>query len=57
MGYLNNEKATKETYEPDGYLHSGDLGSIDSGGLITIQDRIKELVKVFIIFRLIIRIY
>jgi 4-coumarate--CoA ligase len=56
MGYLNNEKATKETYEPDGYLHSGDLGSIDSGGLITIQDRIKELIKVFIIFRLIIRI-
>lgn len=57
MGYLNNDKATKETYEADGYLHSGDLGSINSDGLITIQDRIKELVKVPIILHLAAHIY
>lgn len=46
MGYLNNEKATRETFEQDGYLRTGDQGSIDENGLITIQDRIKELIKV-----------
>ena len=46
MGYLNNEKATKETFDADGFLHTGDVGSIDEEGLITITDRKKELVKV-----------
>lgn len=46
MGYLNNEKATKETFDEDGYLHTGDQGSIDENGVITILDRIKELIKV-----------
>ncbi|KAJ9605985.1 hypothetical protein H2200_009834 [Cladophialophora chaetospira] len=46
MGYLDNPKATRETFEPDGWLHSGDLGTIDDKGFIIIQDRIKELIKV-----------
>lgn len=46
MGYLNNDYATRETYGDDGFLHTGDLGSIDEIGLVTIQDRIKELIKV-----------
>ncbi|KAF2724363.1 acetyl-CoA synthetase-like protein [Polychaeton citri CBS 116435] len=46
MGYLNNEKATKETFDEDGYLHTGDQGVIDEDGLITILDRIKEMIKV-----------
>ena len=46
MGYLNNEKATKETFDEDGYLHTGDQGSINEAGLITITDRIKEMIKV-----------
>ncbi|KAI0448553.1 acetyl-CoA synthetase-like protein [Xylaria acuta] len=46
MGYLNNEKATRETFDIDGFLHTGDQGVIDSEGFITITDRIKELIKV-----------
>lgn len=46
MGYLNNEKATKETFDEQGFLHTGDQGSIDKDGIITILDRIKELIKV-----------
>lgn len=46
MGYLNNEKATKETFDEEGYLHTGDQGFIDTRGVITISDRIKELIKV-----------
>ncbi|EME80927.1 uncharacterized protein MYCFIDRAFT_215787 [Pseudocercospora fijiensis CIRAD86] len=46
MGYLNNEKATKETFDEQGYLHTGDVGAIDEHGVITILDRIKELIKV-----------
>lgn len=43
---LNNEKATKDTYEPDGFLHTGDQGYIDEDGIIHISDRLKELIKV-----------
>ncbi|KAK0364951.1 hypothetical protein LTR91_021402 [Friedmanniomyces endolithicus] len=46
MGYLNNEKASKETFDGEGYLHTGDQGAIDKDGIITITDRIKELIKV-----------
>ncbi|KAK8138566.1 hypothetical protein PG984_001946 [Apiospora sp. TS-2023a] len=46
MGYLNNDKATKETFDADGFLHTGDEGMIDDEGFITITDRIKEMIKV-----------
>lgn len=46
MGYLNNEKATRETFDTDGWLHTGDVGYIDSEGIITITGRIKEMIKV-----------
>ena len=46
MGYLNNEKATRETYEPDGFLRTGDIATIDSEGRVWIRDRKKELIKV-----------
>lgn len=39
MGYLNNEKATKETYDADGFLHTGDIAVVDKQGLVTIVDR------------------
>jgi len=46
MGYLNNEKATRDTFDADGFLHTGDRGAIDEEGMIHISDRIKELIKV-----------
>lgn len=46
MGYLYNEKATKETFDEEGWLHTGDMGVMDDEGFITITDRIKEMIKV-----------
>ena len=44
-GYLNNETATKETIDDDGWLHTGDLAQVDHKGLVYIVDRLKELIK------------
>ena len=46
MGYLNNPKATAETFDQDGWLHTGDQGIVDEQGMLTITDRIKEMIKV-----------
>ncbi|KAE9364589.1 4-coumarate-CoA ligase 2 [Stipitochalara longipes BDJ] len=46
MGYFNNEKATRDAFDDEGFLRTGDEGSIDSEGFITIHDRIKEMIKV-----------
>jgi len=46
MGYLNNPKATAETFDSDGWLHSGDQGRIDEFGMIWVLDRLKEMIKV-----------
>jgi 4-coumarate--CoA ligase len=45
-GYLDNEKATKETIKEHGWLHSGDSAYYDEIGNIFIVDRLKELIKV-----------
>ena len=44
-GYLNNDKATKETLTEDGWLKTGDIAIIDADGFMFIVDRLKELIK------------
>ncbi|XP_011062484.1 PREDICTED: long-chain-fatty-acid--CoA ligase ACSBG2-like [Acromyrmex echinatior] len=44
MGYLNAPKQTEEAKDKNGWLHSGDLGKLDSKGNLFITGRIKELV-------------
>ncbi|KAF2482321.1 hypothetical protein BDY17DRAFT_324611 [Neohortaea acidophila] len=46
LGYLNNPKASAETFDKDGFFHTGDVGHFDDEGLIHIEDRIKEMIKV-----------
>jgi acyl-CoA synthetase (AMP-forming)/AMP-acid ligase II len=44
-GYLGNEKATLETIDDGGWLHTGDLARVDACGCVYIVDRLKELIK------------
>ena len=46
MGYLNNPTATAETFDKEGFFHTGDVGHLDDEGLFHIEDRIKEMIKV-----------
>lgn len=44
-GYINDDAATKETIDKDGWLHSGDIAYYDEDKQFYIVDRIKELIK------------
>ncbi|KAH9519671.1 4-coumarate--CoA ligase 1 [Bulinus truncatus] len=44
-GYFNNQQATDQMIEPDGWLHTGDIGHVKNDGMLFVQDRLKELIK------------
>jgi HIP---CoA ligase len=43
QGYLNDSEATNRTIDAEGWLHTGDLGSLDDAGNLRITDRIKDM--------------
>jgi len=44
QGYWNNQTATKEMIDEDGWLHTGDVGTLDDEGFLAITGRKKDLI-------------
>ena len=43
VGYFEDEAATRETIDAEGWLHTGDVGTMDEAGYLRITDRIKDM--------------
>lgn len=44
MGYLNQPEKTAETIDAEGWLHTGDVGTVDGEGFYRISDRLKDII-------------
>ncbi|XP_070492631.1 uncharacterized protein [Chironomus tepperi] len=45
LGYANNEEGTRNAFDPEGWLKTGDLGYLTEDGEIFIVDRKKDMIK------------
>ena len=43
QGYFEDAKATAETIDAEGWLHTGDVGTLDARGYLRITDRLKDM--------------
>ncbi len=43
-GYLNQPEKTAETIDAEGWLHTGDVGTVDPDGFFRITDRMKDII-------------
>jgi len=43
-GYLNRPDATAESITPEGWFRTGDIGRVDDGGYIFVEDRLKDMI-------------
>ncbi len=43
LGYLDDPDATAEAIDQDGWLHTGDVGTLDADGNLSITDRLKDM--------------
>jgi acyl-CoA synthetase (AMP-forming)/AMP-acid ligase II len=43
LGYLDDPDSTAQTIDADGWLHTGDIGTIDERGYLKITDRLKDM--------------
>jgi len=43
-GYWDNDAATRETIDADGFLHTGDVGTLDAEGYCRVKGRVRDVI-------------
>lgn len=45
IGYIDNSEATRDVIDPQGWLHTGDVGYFDEDNFLFLTDRLKDVIK------------